>query len=137
MQRLVEMGFDIGVNGCSLKTEENIAVVKEIPLDRIQIETDGPWCEMRPSHASAALTRDATPLPKAVKKEKFVKGMMVKGRNEPCTIGHVAWAVAKLKEVEVEVVCEHAWRNSIRMFGLGESVENSQGAGEGKGAPEK
>lgn len=43
MQRMVDLGLDIGVNGCSLKTEENLEVVKTIPLDRIQIETDGPW----------------------------------------------------------------------------------------------
>lgn len=43
MQRLVAMGFNIGINGCSMKTEENVSVVKEVPLERLQIETDGPW----------------------------------------------------------------------------------------------
>ncbi|KAL1597359.1 hypothetical protein SLS59_007388 [Nothophoma quercina] len=122
MQRLVDMGFDIGVNGCSMKTDENVDVVKQIPLERLQIETDGPWCEMRPSHASAKYLKDAPPLPKAVKKEKFVKGAMVKGRNEPATIPHVAYAIAQIKGITVEEVCEAAWNNSIKMFGLGETI---------------
>lgn len=61
---------------------------------------------MRPSHASARYLKDAPPLPKAVKKEKFVKGCMVKGRNEPATIPHVAHAIAKIKEITVEEVCD-------------------------------
>ena len=106
MHRIVAMGFDVGINGCSMTTEENIAVVREVPLERLQIETDGPWCDMRPSHASAKFSLDAPELPKAVKKEKWSADCMVKGRNEPCAIGRVAWAVAGIKGVGVEVVCE-------------------------------
>ena len=43
MQRLVDLGLDIGINGCSMKTEENLNVVRAVPLERLQIETDGPW----------------------------------------------------------------------------------------------
>ena len=33
------MGFYIGINGCSLKTDENLEVVRAVPLDRILLET--------------------------------------------------------------------------------------------------
>ncbi|KAL4985380.1 hypothetical protein BDW68DRAFT_179820 [Aspergillus falconensis] len=122
MNRLVALGLDIGVNGCSLKTEENLEVVKAIPLERIQIETDGPWCEIRPSHASSKFLDGAPPLPKAVKKEKWQKGCMVKGRNEPVAIAQVAHVIAGVKGITVEEVCEAAWVNSIKMFGLGEEA---------------
>ena len=124
MLELVEMGWDIGVNGCSLKTVENCSVVKEIPLERLQLETDGPWCEMRASHTGTVHLESYKEEPevKWVKKEKWVEGAAIKGRNEPCTIGKVAWAVAGIKGVGVEVVAEAAWRNSVRMFGLGEKV---------------
>ncbi|KAJ0420748.1 hypothetical protein BJY00DRAFT_301283 [Aspergillus carlsbadensis] len=120
MEKLVALGLDIGVNGCSLKTEENLEVVKAIPLDRIQIETDGPWCEIRPSHASSRFLQGAPALPKAVKKERWQKGFMVKGRNEPVAIAQVAHVIAGIKGITVEEVCEAAWKNSTSMFGLGE-----------------
>lgn len=125
MQELVDMGFDIGINGCSLKTEENLEVAKLVPLERLQLETDGPWCEMRPSHASAKYLKEhdaseAGTRFKSVKKEKFVEGAMVKGRNEPATIERVAVVVAAIKGLSVEEVTEAAWRNSVKMFGLGE-----------------
>jgi len=61
---------------------------------------------MRPSHASAKHLKDAPELPKAVKKEKWTAENMVKGRNEPCTISNVAYAIASIKEIPVEEVCE-------------------------------
>ena len=58
MERLVTMGLDIGINGCSMKSEENLDVVRAVPLERLQIETDGPWvniCRVQ----SPAYTTDA------------------------------------------------------------------------------
>jgi len=63
-------------------------------------------CEIRPSHASAKYLEGAPELPKAVKKEKWQKGCMVKGRNEPAAIIHVAHVIAKVKGISVEEVCE-------------------------------
>lgn len=106
MQRVVDLGFDVGINGCSLKTEENLEVMKQVPLERLQIETDGPWCEMRPSHASSKHLAGAPELPKAVKKEKWSADCMVKSRNEPCTISRVAYCIANVRGITVEEVCE-------------------------------
>lgn len=154
MRELADLGLYIGINGCSLKTEENCAVVAEIPLDRIMLETDGPWCEIRPSHvgwkylidkheaASTPETSEMGPsnaqkqptrknqkkepeIPDrfpSVKKEKWKEGAMVKGRNEPCNIDRVAKAVAAIKGVTVEELCEAAWRNTTRVFDLGDEA---------------
>lgn len=128
LESLVKLGFDIGINGCSMKTEDNLEAVKAVPLDRLQIETDGPWCEIRASHASSQYLQDGPAVPKAVKKEKWQKGLMVKGRNEPATIVQVAHVVAKVQGISLEELCEAAWRNSTEMFGLGEHVGSSNAA---------
>ena len=106
MRELVAEGLYIGVNGCSLKTEENLEVVRQIPMDRLMLETDGPWCEIRKSHASSKYLADAPVLPKMKKKDKWEKGLLVNGRNEPIAISNVAWVVAKVKGLTVEEVCE-------------------------------
>ena len=73
---------------------------------------------MRASHASAKYKDDAPELPKSVKKEKWTREFMVKGRNESATIVHVAHVIAKVKEISVAEVCQAAWTNSVEMFGL-------------------
>jgi len=120
MRRLVTAGLYVGVNGCSLKTEENLEVVKQIPLERLMLETDGPWCEIRPSHASYKfLNKDESPpAPRQVRRDRFKKGFMVKGRNEPCNIPHVAYIVAAVKGLPLKEVCEAAWKNTLDLFGM-------------------
>ena len=39
LKELIAMDLYIGVNGCSLKTKENIEIVKQIPLDLIMLES--------------------------------------------------------------------------------------------------
>jgi len=39
LHRILDFGIYVGINGCSLKTEENLEVVKEIPTDQMLLET--------------------------------------------------------------------------------------------------
>ncbi|KAG9258114.1 uncharacterized protein F5Z01DRAFT_645139 [Emericellopsis atlantica] len=151
MRELMDLGLYIGINGCSFKTKENCDVVSEVHLDRLMLETDGPWCEVRPSHEGykyliekkEPVENGSGPAPekqqqqkskknqkkeseiferfKTVKKEKWEEGAMVKGRNEPCNIERVAKIVAGIKDVPVEDVCEAAWRNTVKLFDVLES----------------
>ncbi|KTW29870.1 hypothetical protein T552_01074 [Pneumocystis carinii B80] len=117
MQHYISLGLSIGVNGCSLKTEENLKVVKEIPLEYLMLETDAPWCSISPTHASYPYIKDTSYVFCAEKKDKFISGKMVRGRNEPCTIIQVACVVSHLKGLSIEKVSEAAYLNSIKMFG--------------------
>lgn len=49
--KFIDLGFHIGLSGCSLKTEKQLEVVAQIPNGSILLETDCPWCGIRPSHA--------------------------------------------------------------------------------------
>ncbi|KAI0079634.1 Mg-dependent DNase [Panus rudis PR-1116 ss-1] len=124
---LIDMGFHISVNGCSMKTKENLETVRAIRLDKIMLETDAPWCSITSTHASRAhLTSMHSSLsslyfPAATKPESFVHGRPVKGRNEPSAIGGVAWVVHNLHEdVPFEMVTEKAWKNTVELFRLEE-----------------
>ncbi|KIJ21910.1 hypothetical protein PAXINDRAFT_63752, partial [Paxillus involutus ATCC 200175] len=122
---LMDMGFHIGVNGCSMKTEQNLDAVRNIRLDRLLLETDAPWCSMTNTHASKAYL-DSLPaslrsryFPTAVKPESFVPGKAVKGRNEPSAIGGVAWVVHRLNDgVPFETVTEVVYKNTVQLFSL-------------------
>lgn len=73
----------VGLNGCSLRTAENLEIVKGIPLDRLMIETDSPYCEIKNTHAGIKYVQSSW---QSKKKEKYDPECIVKGRNEPCLV---------------------------------------------------
>ncbi|KAJ0297367.1 hypothetical protein COL516b_010784 [Colletotrichum fioriniae] len=122
MKTLVELGFDVSVNGFSFQDRESLEMVRDIPLENLQIETDAPWGEIPTgSEVARRYLGNASALPQGKKKDKFEMGLMVKGRNESCTMDRVAFVVAGLKGLSVDEVADAAWRNSVKMFGFGES----------------
>jgi TatD DNase family protein len=38
--KFIDMGYYIGLNGCSLRTDQNLQVVAQLPLERILLETE-------------------------------------------------------------------------------------------------
>lgn len=113
-KRLIDFGFFIGVNGCSLKSEENLNIIKEIPIEKIMIETDCPWCGIRPSHASAKFVK--TQFPTVKKKEKWTKDTLIDGRNEPCQIIQVLEVIAGIKSEPIEKLAEIFYNNANKLF---------------------
>ena len=109
----VELGLHIGLNGCSLKTAENLDVVKTIPVGNLMLETDAPWCDIRPTHAGFAHVRSMWP---QCKPDKHRRGSCVKGRNEPCTMRQVLEVVAGVRGDDPLVLGNQVLENTLRVF---------------------
>lgn len=110
----IEMGLYIGINGCSLKTEENVKVAAQIPNERILLETDAPWCEIRPTHAGSKFIR--TKFDCVKKKEKWVKTHLIGGRCEPVQIVQVLEVLAGVKIMPIEELSEIYFQNTLKLF---------------------
>lgn len=77
----------VGINGCSMKTVENLEVMAGVPVERMMIETDSPYCEIKNTHAGMQHVKTTWP---SKKKERHDIQSTVKGRNEPCHIRSVS-----------------------------------------------
>ncbi|KAL7543426.1 hypothetical protein ACHAWF_007391 [Thalassiosira exigua] len=117
--KFLSLGLYIGINGCSLKTDDNLSVVEQLPLDRIILETDCPWCDIRPSHAGSKYVKTTFPTKKDKQYNRDLgKEHCVKNRTEPCHVAQVAEVIAGIKGAEVEEVAETCgWKNVHDLFG--------------------
>ncbi|XP_073005088.1 uncharacterized protein [Typha latifolia] len=104
----------IGINGCSLKTNENLEVLRGIPVERMMIETDSPYCDIRNTHAGIQYVKSVWP---SKKKEKHEDESTVKGRNEPCFVRQVLEVLAGCKGIaDVERLSKTLYHNTCRVF---------------------
>ncbi|HEX6591625.1 MAG TPA: TatD family hydrolase [Moraxellaceae bacterium] len=97
----LDMGLMIGVTGwvCDERRGQELqALVKEIPADRLLLETDGPYL----------LPRDLPQPPR----DK---------RNEPQYLPHIATTVARLRGESVEKLAEQTTHNARQLFKLAPS----------------
>lgn len=70
LRGVLDRGMHVGLNGCSVREARSLEVIKAIPLDRMLLETDAPWCGVRKTHAGAPLVKT---WPTAVDSKKLDK----------------------------------------------------------------
>ena len=104
----------VGLNGCSLRTEENLKTVAELPLNRLLIETDCPYCDIRKTHAGFSFIQTTFD---AKAEKKFEMGHPVKNRQEPCHVVQVAEVVAGVHQKSLAMVANTIYQNSLDLFG--------------------
>ena len=113
----LDLGFYIGLNGCSVREQGGLEVAREVPIERLLLETDAPWCEVKRTHAGWGMVRTGF-------EERRVGGKggsggdegMVKGRNEPCKMVQVAEVVAAARGMRVEELVKQVRLNTDRLF---------------------
>jgi len=88
LAKYLEKGFYIGLNGIIFKLNLE-KVIKEIPLERILIETDCPYLSPPPFQDE---------------------------RNKPIYVKYIAEEIARIKEKSVEEISEITTKNAIELF---------------------
>jgi TatD DNase family protein len=109
LQAILDIDGYIGINGCSLKSKEQLELIPEVPLDRLLLETDAPWCGVKRTHASFGYIKTHF---EQCKKEMI----MIKDRNEPGTMIQIAEIVAALKQIPVEELIQQVHENTMKFF---------------------
>jgi len=88
-EKFLERGFLIGLNGIITFTEQYDEVVKNIPLDKLLLETDAPYLSPAPYRGK---------------------------RNESIYLNFIAEKIAKIKGETVEKIAEQTSKNTERLF---------------------
>jgi len=119
LRAYLDLDLHIGITGwiCDERRGATLQqIVRDVPEDRLMLETDSPYL----------IPRTMTPRPKS-------------GRNEPAFLPWVLEAVARCRRARVEDVAASTTRVARAFFGLGGGGESPppgpvEGAGSGRGA---
>ena len=88
-EKILETGFHISFTGMITFVKELEEVVKEIPLEKMMVETDSPYLSPKPFRRK---------------------------QNQPKNVLHVAEKIAELKEISLEEVAESTTETAHHLF---------------------
>lgn len=90
-EKALEIGFYISLSGIVTfrRAEELRAIVRDLPMDRLLVETDSPYLAPMPNRGK---------------------------RNEPAFVRHIAEVVAREKAVSLESLADSTTENFFRLF---------------------
>lgn len=97
LQKILDLGFYIGIDGNITYSQEVQALAAEVPLERILLETDAPYLSPR-----------------------FTRGKQAKQqlRNTPVTVKIVAQFLAKLKDASINQIEAETSKNAKKLFNI-------------------
>ncbi|EDR26087.1 hypothetical protein, conserved [Entamoeba dispar SAW760] len=113
MNQILNEGWDIGVTGNSLQTIELLNVMKQIPIERLHIETDCPYCGVKKTSAGFKYLKEKD---FGVKVEKYQKNKYVQRRNEPSNIIDIAIIMSSIKHISLFDFVNKVYSNSMNMY---------------------
>jgi TatD DNase family protein len=92
LKAVLSLGLSVGLNGSALRTRALAeAVLPVLPLERTMVESDAPWCDIRPDHYGHGFVR--TNFPTTKRGKPFKAGHCIERRVEPCHVRQVLEAV--------------------------------------------
>ena len=95
----MDLGFYVGLGGTLTFKKSGVAdAVRDVPLDRIVLETDGPYLAPAPHRGQ---------------------------RNEPAYVPLVAQALADARGLDLEAVARQTTENALRLFRLADRVKEA------------
>lgn len=111
MKQLVSKGFYIGINGASIRENEKTRIIEEVPLDRLLLETDAPWCSIRKTSNYSSAVGAYLKVNK-----KWVENEGVKGRNEPVNLFEVIDVICYIRSISAVQLIEITDKNFKKLF---------------------
>jgi TatD DNase family protein len=94
LQRILDNGWYVSMNTIVLRSKKHRKIARDIPLERLMLETDSPW----------------------LAPERLMEGKEV--RNDPRAIKTVAEKVAEIKKLSFDEIWTECGKNAVNFFNL-------------------